>query len=303
MAISHITDKLVAGEEGTYGTLAPTFTLNWGDVQSFSYDENENASAEGSVGTGHTNSRVEPGLYYVTGTLTTRGTKSSIENLLKALMGDVSVVTGTYTATTSPTVTSYTVKAQHNSTQVALITGLVFTNFTIEASTDGYLVLNGDYLAQKLELNAETITPVIPSDDIFAWLDVCGKWRTTNINATSYTVTGDWAVTPEEGRGLECVTVGNRRLIQRVIRNTLDVSADVDFRIDDTFEVRGYTDEKTSGTLELIFSRGTDNEHTISVTNAIESETSANLDREATVKEGSISLIGTDVSVVGNAQA
>lgn len=300
MAISHVTDKLVAGEESTFGTAPGTFTLNWGDVQSFSYTENNSVEALGAVGSGHTAQRTEAGLYNVTGTLTTRLSKSSIENLAKATVGDVTVTTGDYSVATSTDAPSFTIKAQHNTTEVAVINGLVFTSFSFEASTDGYLVLNADYVAQKLDLSTETITPVLASDDIFSWLDVSGTWRSVDINATSYTISGDWNVSPEEGRGLETITTGTRRLIKRVIRNNLNISADVDYRLDDTFKPLGYEDEPTSGSLVLTASRGTDNEHIFTITNALENENEASNDSEGTVKEGSLNVVGTDLTIAGD---
>ena len=184
MVISHVSDEVVFGEETTYGTLASTFTEQLGAIESFSYTEIEAFEQIGSVGSGHTPIKNEPGLYSVTGTLVTKPTKSSLPRLLELFFGNRVDATD-YTITDDLTITSLSAKAQHTTTETVQITGLVFTTINIEATQDGFLTISMDYLAKKLAVATETVSYTQPTDSCFSYLDTSGTYNSNAVKANA----------------------------------------------------------------------------------------------------------------------
>ena len=82
MVQSNVSNQVVGGNESTYGTIASTFDLLMGAIESFSWNESESNEAVGAVGSGALPLKNEAGLYLVSGTLTTKPTKTSLPVLL-----------------------------------------------------------------------------------------------------------------------------------------------------------------------------------------------------------------------------
>jgi len=299
MVISHISNKIIIGEESSFGTEASAYDKNFGFIQSFSYTENESIEQIGTIGGGHTHNRNEPGIYHISGTLVTKVTKSTLPIVLTAFLGGYSDDGVDYTITSSTTVKSYSVKAQHSDDDIAKITGIVFTNLSIDASKDGTLEVSMDYIGKKLELVTESITPIIPTDSLYSWLDIFGTYNSLNLIGNSFSIELDWNIDPNDGRGLESVTAGERRLIQRVIKNNLNVSGNFDALIQDT-EFFGYNDEITESSFVLTLSRGTDNQHTFTLSNAVLDNKSVEKTAEAGLSNMTADVLAFDITVTGN---
>lgn len=294
MVLSNTTNQVVGGIESTYGTLASTFTTLLGAIESFSFNESESIEAVGAVGSGSLPLKNEPGIYLVSGTLVTKPTKTSLPVLLQLFFGN-RVDSTDYTITENDTsIDSLSFKSQYTTTETVQITGAVFTNLNIDMSKDGFLVISLDYIAQKLLVATETVTYTQPTDSCFSWLDICGTYDGNEFKANSITMTADWNIDANEGRGLECVTSGERRLIQRVIKNNLTLGGNIDVNIENSNEL-GYEDEKTDKTLAVTISRGTDNEHVFTYTGT----QLDNKNSEATAENGIKNLTADIVSGLG----
>jgi len=301
MAISHVSDNIVVGEQNDFPTKAETFDEVVGYVESFSYNEVENLDKFASVGSGAKYSNIEEQLYYVEGTLTTKATKSSLPFMLKAVLGNYSVDNGTYTAEIDKGNKSYwTVKAQHNDTQVAVITGVVFTNFQFEVSVDGYLVLTADYIGQKCSIETESIDGTVPEDDVYVWLDCNGKVGSDEFVANTFSVSGDWNVDATEGRGIQTASDGERRLLKDVIRHRCNVSGSVDYRVNGDLNIFGYSDNITSQDVVLTASRGSENTHTFTLENCKLDNKEQDVNNEDSIKEGSFDIEGINIIVEGD---
>ena len=299
MVISNISNQINIGEQSNFTTEASSYDKNFGFIQSFSYSENETIEQVGAVGGGMFFNRNEPGVYSVTGTLVTRVTKSTLPNVLKSFFGNYSDDGTDYTVIPDKTVMSYSVKAQHTLTEVAKITGLVFTNLTIDASKDGFMELSLDYFARKLDIVSETLTTTLPSDAMFSWLDIFGTYDSNAIKANNYSLSFDWNMDANDGRGLENVSAGERRLIQRAIKNNLTVSGSFEALIENSNEL-GYADEKTDKILVLTSSRGTDNAHTITLTGCQLDNKDSELNSDTGMKTISADILAREVTITGD---
>ena len=298
MAISNVSNEVVFGEESTYGTLASTFTEQFGAIESFSYTEVETIEQIGSVGSGHNPLRNEAGLYSVTGTLVTKPTKAALPRLLELFFG-TRVDATDYTITDSIDVTSISAKAQHSLTQTAQITGIVFTTISIDASKDGFATISMDYIGQKLTVATETVSYTQPTESLFSWLDIFGTYNSNSVEANTWTITGDWGIDAGQGRGIESVAAGSRRLIQRVIKNNLVLGGNVDLVVQDTNEM-GYEDEKTDRTMVLTMSRGTDNTHVFTLTGCQLDNKASEQTPEDGIKNFTADFVALDISITGD---
>jgi len=299
MVISHISEEIQVGEETSYGTEASSYDKNFGYIQSFSYSENEAIEQVGSVGSGFTFQKNEPGIYSVTGSLVTRVSKTTLPIALKAFFGELSSGAEDYTINPVKEVISHSVKAQHSTTELVTLTGVVFTNLSIDASKDGFMELSLDYFAKKLIVSTATITTTLPSDSMFSWLDISGSYDGNNIKANNFNLTFDWNMDANDGRGLESVSAGERRLIQRAVKNNLTISGNFEALIENTNEL-GYTDEKTEKTLILTSSRGTDNEHVFTLSGCDLDNKNTEMSSEAGMKTISADILARSVVFTGD---
>jgi len=115
-------------------------------------------------------------------------------------------------------------------------------------------------LAKKVIKKSETLTVTANSDPIFKDLDTAVTIGGNGFVLNSASISGNWNVTDDEGRGIESVPEGERRLLQRVCWHNFDVSGSYEAEFDDNLEV-GYTDERSDESIVFTMSRGTDNEH------------------------------------------
>jgi hypothetical protein len=214
---------------------------------------------------GHLSAKFEDGLYWANVSIETRATKASLPVLIKACLGTVAEATD-YTATSSTTLNSYSIKVSYLADKVLLINGFAVKDFSINAAKGESVSITLNGIARKVAKSTETIAPTTNTDNIFSWLDckatIAGNAHVLN----SFTINGNWNVSDDEGRGIEAVSAGERRLIRTVIKHKFDVSGSYDIEVSDNGEI-GYADERTNEAIVFTISRGTDNEHVFTMSN------------------------------------
>lgn len=301
MAISHVSDKADFNVESTYGTDPGSYGgLASGIIQKFSFQEVENMRKIGDLNNGHKYLKNEPGFYYVQGTLETLPTKSSLPALLEAFFGGRTDVTDYTITSDSDTINSYTARASYIDGTHVVITGLVFTTLKIDVAKDGDLVFSMDYIAQKLTPTAGSISPSVTSEDQFTDMDLYGAYGGNNLIMDTFSATFDWKIDPRQGRGMESVASGSRRLISRVIKNRIEITGSVEAELDDDHFSLGYEDEKTDSTLALNYSRGTDNAHAINFTGVQRDNPEVGLENSDDVRKISVDFSALDFSATGD---
>jgi len=305
MAISNITNKLISGREATYGTLSPALTSDWGIVESFSYNESESVEQVGGIGGGYGANFNEGGLYSISGSLTTKVTKSALPELLEAFFGsrtDSGVPLVYAIVPNEANIISYSVETNFDKLNKAQLTGLVFTTLEISASKDGFVTVSCDYIAKEVKILVGQVVQTFTTAAPLSWLDISGTYNGQVLIGNDFTFSFDWNIDAAEGRGLESVAVGERRLIQRVIKNSLNTEGSIDVLIQDNIASSfvGYNDELTEATLSMVMSRGLDNAHTINLVNCVLDNKNLDLNAEGGLKNFTADVKGRDVNFSGD---
>lgn len=300
VCISNVGNKYIAAEESTFGTTPAPFTsVDLGHVQKITIDEEENVEKMGSLNSGHLSAAFEDGLYWANVSIETKVSKASFPNLLKFVLGTYSDDATDYTITSSNSSNSLSLKANYLATNVLLINGLVCKDFELSAAKDETVTMTINCIAKKVSKSVETLTVTTNTDDKFSWLDLSA---TVGGNATvlnTFSLTGNWNVTDNEGRGIEAVGAGERRLIQCVLQHRLDLSGSYEAEMDDNLGI-GYEDERSNEAIVVTLSRGSDNDHvfTMATTRSFGRNVDHNIDN--TKKIVSYDYEALDVSIVGD---
>lgn len=295
--ISHVSDKVKFGQEETsYGTLSADMSLDMGHIQSLSMTENEGLQRINSVNGGFTTNKFEDGVYYVSGTLETLATKASLPNILEAFFGSRSDSTD-YTITPSSTVVSYSMQAEYTTGYYAQIVGVVFTTISIDVTRDGNIAISMDYVGKKLTLESGSLSVSASADNIFLGLDASMTYGGSSLVANSFSLSASWNVDDTEGRGVESVSAGERRLIQRVFKHALELDGSFEVYTQNNFEM-GFTADRSDSAFIFTVARGSDNEHvfTVSAARTETKELTVNTDNSVRVMIGNYQGIGITVT-------
>lgn len=175
-----------------------------------------------------------------------------------------------YTITSSnTTIISYSIKVSltdPTTGDVALINGFTVKDFEINVAKGETVSVTMNGIAREVTKSTESISPTKNTDAIFKDLDtsitVAGNSHVLN----TFTISGNWNVTDDEGRGIESVSAGDRRLIARVIKHGFDVSGSYEAEVSDNSEF-GYTESRTDEAIVVTITRGTDNTHVFTMSN------------------------------------
>jgi hypothetical protein len=304
--ISNVNNKYILSQETSYGTPADNpVQLDFGLVQSISLTEDEGLREVGAINTGHTLASVEDGLYSGSISLTTYPTKNSLPNLLKALFGKVDLdepTSGKYTAITLPIHSdnlSYYMEANDDNTNLWEIYGIGFSEGTLNIA-NGSIVsidLSGSFKVALKQTG--TITPSTNINEVYHELDCYVSIDNFVGVLDAFSVTLNWNVNNEEGRGIEQVTEGERRLIQRIIRHNLTVSGNFTSTLNQEINT-GYIDDRTPIIITANLNRGTDNLHSFTIIGAKTTNRSNEMSGESAKKVFSADFTGTDITVVGD---
>lgn len=239
--------------------------MDAGHIQKITIGEEESSEKLNSLNSGHLAAKFEDGLYWANVSIETKVTKASLPVLLKAALGDVAESTD-YTATSDLALNSYSLKVSYLASSVLLINGLAVKDFSITAAKGETVIMTLNCIAMKVAPSVESLTVTTNTDTCFSWLDceatVDGNAQVLN----NFTINGNWNVTDDEGRGIEAVSTGERRLIRTVVKHRFDVSGNYEMEIDANGEI-GYADERTDEAVVFTIARGTDNEHVFTMSN------------------------------------
>lgn len=304
--ISNVLNKYVFAKESSYGVIpgSPTL-LDIGNVQSISFSEGEGTEQNNAINTGHTPHSLEDGLHNVTGTITTRCTKSALHVLTEALLGDLDLdepTEGKYTVISSPVTSatlSYFLKVNMITGKTLQVTGIHFVSGEISVSLDGYVEFTLDFQAKRVNPASESINPLTVIGKPFLGFDASISVGGNPTRLDEFSVSLDWSFDIGDSRGIESVPAGERRLIQRIIRNGLSVTGSFTSDLDDSLDT-GYVADRDNVSIVLTISRGTTNEHVFTIPVAKTSTRDRELEAEGSKRTMSVDFIGTDLSVVGD---
>lgn len=292
-------NKYIAAEESTYGTTPDPFTsVDLGHIQSLTVSEEENMEKLGSINGGHTYNIFEDGLYWANVSIEILATKTSLPAILELCLGTKAEATD-YTITSSTDYKSYSMKVSWTSDKILLINGFVVKDFDISAAKGESVSITMNGLAKKVTQATETLSTTKNTDDTFKDLDAS---VTVDGNATvlnSFNITGNWNITDDEGRGIESVAAGERRLLQCFVKHTLDVNGSYEAEVDNNLEA-GYTEDRSDEAIVFTISRGTDNEHVFTMSNTRANGRELGLTTDNSKRVMSYDYEALDVGVTGD---
>ncbi|MBW6469611.1 MAG: hypothetical protein K0A90_00135 [Methanosarcinaceae archaeon] len=240
----------------------------------------------------------EDGLYWANVTIETKVSKASLPVLLKLALGarDDAV---DYTVTSDPTIQSLSLKFFYQGTKIGLLNGLVVKDFDISASKDESISMTLNCIAKKMSKVTETLSVTTNTGTPMSWLDTSITIGEVPSVLNSFNLSGNWNVTDNEGRGIEAVGAGSRRLITTVLRHRLDINGSYEVEVNDTQEF-GYTEDRADEAITVTMSRGTDNSHIFTLANTRSFARSMDMTMDTTKKAISYDYEALDVTVVGD---
>ena len=298
VCISNVNNKYEAGVEASYGVEAVAFDLDLGQVQTITIGEEENTEKLASINGGHTYNIFEDGLYWAPVSIETLVTKASLPILLKATLGSV-VETTEYAATTTTDFTSYSLNASYSVDQIAKLKGFVVKDFDISGAKGESVAITLNGTARVAVIAAGTVTVTKNTDKIFKDLDMSVLIGGNASVLNSFNIAGNWNVTDDEGRGIEAVVAGERRLLTCFTKHVLDLNGSYEAEVSNDLEF-GYIEERTNEEIVFTISRGTDNEHVFTMSDTRSFNRELNLSTDNTKRVVSYDYEALDVSVVGD---
>jgi hypothetical protein len=303
--ISNIYNKYLIGKESEFGTMPEITQLDFGYVQTISIEESEGVEEISAINTLHTLADLDDDLYNVTGTITTKLSHPSIANILEALCGKITEddpEAGKYTIETDAVTSddlSYSMKVNTETGKTLEITGICFTGGEISIERDGSTEVSLDYVCKKVTPATETLDPETPVGKVYRGLDACVTYDGEDTRLEDFSLSLDWNYDESDSRGIEDVDAGERRLIQRIIRNQLNLTGSFTSHMDSNIDT-GYEDDRDNVPIVLTLSRGTDNEHVFTIANARVTTRSRDLETGDGKKLISCDFTGIDLSVEGD---
>jgi len=299
VCISNVGNKYIAAYETVYGTSPSPFTsVDLGHIQKVSISEEDNVDKGSSLNSGHLAATFEDGLYWCNVTIETQVSKASLPNLLKASLG-ARVDATDYTITSDPALVSMSMKFFYQGTKIGLLNGLVVKDFELSVAKGEMVSMTLNCVAKKLSKATETIAPSTNTDTKFSFMDVSATIGGVVTVLNTISINGNWNVIDDEGRGIEAVSAGDRRLLQTVLRHRLDVSGSYEAEVNDTQEF-GYTEERTNAALVVTISRSTDNAHVFTMTNTRSNKRGIDMSTDNTKKMITYDYEALDLGVTGD---
>lgn len=301
VTISNVNNKYLSAKESSYGVTPDPFTsVGWGHIQTFSVGEEENMEKIRGINSGHTASLFEDGLYWSPVSIKGYCTKASLPIILEFVLGTKTETTDYAIVSDNTKSNSYSFKVSYTADKIILVNGFTVKDFEITSAKGETVAYTINGIAKKSSVATEDISVTKITDAIFKDLDCkvsIGGTATFVLN--SFNISGNWNVTDDEGRGIEAVSAGERRLIQRVIKHGLDISGNYEAEVDNNAEF-GYTETRTDKIILFTISRGSDNEHIFTLTNTRSGNRDIELTTDNTKRIVSYNYEALDVSVAGD---
>jgi hypothetical protein len=299
VCISNVGNKYIAATESVYGTTPAPFTaIDLGHIQKITVNEEDNPEKMSSLNSGHLAAVFEDGLYFANVSIETHVSKASLPVLLKLALGARTDATD-YTVTSTPVSNSISLKFFYQTTKCGLLNGIVVKDFEISASKGETVTMTLNCIAMKLSKTTETLTVTTNVDAKMTWLDCKMTIGAVAAVLNNFTISGNWNVTDDEGRGIEAMTAGSRRLINCVLQHRLDISGSYESEVNDTQEF-GYTEERSDAALVFTISRGSDNEHVFTMTKSRSFSRSIDMSTDSSKKVISYDFEAIDLGVTGD---
>lgn len=302
VSFSNIQNRYQAAEETTFGTTPSPFTLlDFGHVQRITIGEEENTEKIAGINSGHTYALFEDKLYWTNVSIETLVSKAALPVLLKAALGSRADATD-YTITSSTAYSSYSLKVSHTDEttgDVILINGFTVKDFEISITKEDAISITLNGIAKKAVKSTEAISVTTNTDQTLFGMDTSITVGGNSFVMNNFTISGNWNTTDDEGRGIESVSAGERRLLQRFTKHVLDLSGSYEALVDDNDEF-GYTDERSDQAIVVTISRGTDNEHVFTMSNTRSFNREKENTRDNALRVISYDYEALDVSVGGD---
>lgn len=299
VCISNVGNKYIAAFETQYGTTPTPFTsVDLGHIQKISLNEEENMEKMSSLNSGHLSAVFEDGLYWCNVSIETQVSKASLPNLLKFALGTRNDATD-YTITSDPALVSMSLKFFYQTTKIGLVNGLAVKDWEISSAKGEMVTMTLNCIAKKLSKATETIVPATNTDAKFSFMDVSATIGGTAYVLNTINISGNWNVTDDEGRGIEAVGAGERRLLQTVLRHRLDISGSYESEVADTQEF-GYVESRTNQAIVVTISRDTDNAHVFTLANTRSNKRSQEMSTDNKKKVISYDFEALDLGVTGD---
>lgn len=298
VCISNVNNKYEAGVEASYGTEAVAFDLDLGQIQTISIGEEENTEKISSINGGHTYNLFEDGLYWAPVSIETLVTKASLPVLLEACLGSRADTTD-YTINSSTDYSSYSLNASYTADKIAKLVGFAVKDFEITGAKGERVAITLNGTAKKATIATATLTTTKNTDKVFTDLDMFVTIGGSSSVLNSFNISGNWNVTDDEGRGIESVAAGERRLLQCFTKHTLDLNGSYEANVSNDLEF-GYTEERSDEVIVFTVSRGTDNEHVFTMNNTRSFSRELNLSTDNTKRVVSYDYEALDIEIVGD---
>lgn len=303
--ISNINNKYEIAKEDSFGDGAESPTqLDFGYVQTISVEEDDNVEEVSAINTLHTLADLDDDLYNLSGSITTKISTPSLSNLLEALCGDItedSPSAGKYTISTDAITSdelSYFMKFNTTDGNILEMTGICFTGGEISVERDGSIEMTLEYQAKKLSSSEEALDPDTAVGKLLRGLDAKVTYDGNPTILEDFSFSIDWNFDEADSRGIESVGAGERRQIQRVIRNQMNLTGSFTSHMDDNIDV-GYVDDRDKVNIVLTLSRG-DYSHEFTISSSKTTTRSRELETGDGKKTISCDYIGSDLAVEGD---
>lgn len=300
--LSQVNNKYIIAKESSYGDKPSPFTkLDFGQVQTIEFTEDESLEEVASINTGHTIGHLEPGVYKGSITVNLRPTKSCLPVVLEAISGlRTNNSDGTYTVTTTlDNNYSYYIQATGDLTNIWDLSGVCFTSATLNVNKGSITSIDLTGVFKKASSAAGSVVPLTNNSALFSFLDSYVTIGAANLVCNSFTVTLDWNTSEDDSRAIQEMGAGERRLIAQVVKNRLKVSGSVECYTSTDID-SGYDDELDIRDIVVVLNRGSDNEHTFTITNTATTNRKTTLNVENNAKVMSFDYTGVDCSITGD---
>ena len=303
--ISNINNRYIIAKEDSFGTIPASPTkLDFGYVQTISIAEDDTVEEVSAINTYHTLAELDDDLYNLSGSITTKVSNPSLSKLLEALCGKIEGDTptaGEYTISTEAITsddTSYFMKVNTTYGKILEMTGLFIKSGEVSVERDGSVEMTLEFQAKKLSPATETLSPITPVGKLLRGLDASVTYDGHDTILDNFSFSIDWHFDEGDSRGIENVGAGERRLIQRVIRNEMELTGSFTSHMDDNIDI-GYVDDRSSVPIVLTLSRG-DYSHVFTISSSKTSTRSRELGTGEGKKTISCDYKGIDIGVIGD---
>jgi hypothetical protein len=304
--LSQVGNQYVVSKEEEFGELPSPFTkLDFGIIKTINIKEDETLVEIAGINSGHTLDRIEDGVYRCTVSISTQVTKNSLPTLLEALFGVVTLdhpTSGKYTIISdhiNSDELSYYMKTTDTDGVVWNLAGMHFTQGVLNVAKGQVVTLDLTATVKMTTKTEESLTPLTDVSDLFMDLDSAVVFGENSGILNSFSLTLNWNVKDDDGRGIEEVPSGERRLIQRVIRHRLSCTGSFESYLDEDLNT-GYVEERVPLEIVLTLNRGTANEHEFTITGAKTATRTNNLTADSDSKVFSADFTAIDAGVVGD---